>query len=73
MSRVQIQITGAEHTSKTRMAVLIARLLEQHGAKVVLQQADPELQDKLQMTDEQLGQKLDDVEILITEMKTFGR
>jgi len=68
--KVQIQISGPVGSRKTRMAVLIQRYLESLGASVNLQKADPELDEKLEMTDEALAEKLTGVEVFITEMQT---
>ena len=70
MTTVSIQITGTDHTRKTRIAVLVSRLLEKYGATVSLQRADKELDEKLLMTDDQLGEKLGGVDIFISEMRT---
>ena len=68
---IRIQVSAPEHSGKTSTIVLLARYLESLGATVILQKADPQLDDKLGHDEEVLRERVKDKTILITEMQTF--
>jgi len=70
LPKTHIEITGPEHSGKTTLAVLLGRILEQHGAKVTLQQIDPQFDEKNSATNADLARRVEGMEILITEMQT---
>lgn len=67
---VRIEISGPEHSAKTNLLVLLTRFLEKNGINVEEQKIDPQFDKKLNMTDQQLIEKLKDKTVIITEMQT---
>ena len=67
--RIRIEVSAPEHSGKTSLRVLLARHLEELGAKVILQ-TDDQLAEKLAKSDEALRARIQGVEIVLTEMRT---
>lgn len=69
---VDIEITGDQHSGKTKLAVLVSRFLEAAGISVVLQKADPEIEEKLGKPQEELLSELaaKGIQVRIREMRT---
>ena len=67
---IHIQVSAPEHSGKTSLMVLLYNHLSELGAKVTLQRADPQIDDKLAAPGETLRERLKTVDILITEMQT---
>ena len=67
---IHIQVSAPEHSGKTSLMVLLYNHLREMGAKVTLQRADPQIDDKLSAPDDTLRERLKSVDIVITEMQT---
>lgn len=67
---IRIVVEGADHSGKSTAVALIARALEQAGAKVLVQKADPQIEEKLAAADEKLAARIEGVEVLIMELRT---
>ena len=68
---ITIQVSAPEHSGKTSLMVLLYNHLRELGANVVLQRADPQIGEKLELGDDTLRERLKSVEVLITEMQTY--
>jgi len=69
MYDVTIEVSGKEHTGKTSIIAAIATQLEALGVKVILQRADPQLDQKLMM-DQPVLERLRNTTVFIREMHT---
>ena len=67
---IVIQVAAPEHSGKTSLMVLLYHHLQELGANVILQRADPQIERKLQLGDDSLRERLKTVEVVITEMQT---
>lgn len=70
LPRTKVEISGPEHQGKTTLAVLIARLLQDCGAIVTLQRADPQIDEKISKPHAELVERVNGLEILVTELQT---
>jgi septum formation inhibitor-activating ATPase MinD len=69
MYEVTIEVSGKEHTGKTSIIAAIATQLEALGAKVILQRIDPQLDDKLTLSEPVL-ERIRNTSVFIREMRT---
>ena len=69
MYDVTIEVSGKEHTGKTSVIAAVAKHLESLGVKVILQRIDPQLDEKLAMTDK-VRDRLKNTTVFIREMQT---
>jgi molybdopterin-guanine dinucleotide biosynthesis protein len=69
MYDVVIEVSGKEHTGKTSVIAAIATQLESLGVTVILQRIDPQLDEKLAMTDK-VKERLANTTVFIREMQT---
>jgi septum formation inhibitor-activating ATPase MinD len=69
MFEVTIEVSGKEHTGKTSIIAAIATNLEALGAKVILQRIDPQLDDKLTLSEPVL-ERIKNTSVFIREMRT---
>lgn len=67
---ITIQVAAPEHSGKTSLMVLLYHHLRGLGANVVLQKADPQINEKLAASEDRLRERLKSVEIVIMEMQT---
>ena len=68
---ITIQVSAPEHSGKTSLMVLLYHHLRSLGANVILQRADPQIEEKLELGDDVLRERLKSVDVLITEMQTY--
>lgn len=68
--RIIIQVSAPEHSGKTSLIALLYHHLQDLGARVTVQRADPQIEEKLGATAQELRERLSTVDILITEMQT---
>ncbi|HEX4183858.1 MAG TPA: hypothetical protein VHY34_11435 [Caulobacteraceae bacterium] len=66
---IDIQVSGPEHQGKTTLVAYLSRLLTEAGAELIVQRADPQIEDKLAMSVEQLRQKLAGKKIFLREIQ----
>jgi molybdopterin-guanine dinucleotide biosynthesis protein len=71
MYDVEIEVSGKEHTGKTSVIAAISKHLEELGVKVILQRADPQLDEKLTF-DDKVRERLQSITVFIREMQTPG-
>ncbi len=68
---ITIQVSAPEHSGKTSLMVLLYHHLRGLGANVVLQKADPQIEEKLELGEEALSERLKSIDVVITEMQTY--
>jgi hypothetical protein len=67
---VQIQVSGPDHSRKGYIMVAIARALREYHADVSVIGEATHLMEKADVLDEELEEKLNGVDIHITELRT---
>ena len=70
---ITIQVSAPEHSGKTSLVALLYHHLTALGAVVKLQRADPQLDEKLEIDDETLAERLTNVRVDIMEMQTYKK
>lgn len=69
---ITITIEGPEHAKKTTTIAAIKKALDSHGVEVQVQQIDPQIDDKLNLTADELTHALQGVKVRILEFQTRG-
>jgi hypothetical protein len=69
MYDVTIEVSGKEHTGKTSVIAAVSKHLESLGVKVILQRIDPQLDEKLSLSEPVL-ERLKNTTVFIREMQT---
>lgn len=67
--RVTIEVQGPEHSGKTSLIAVVSRFLERLGAKVIIQRADPQIDEKLE-NGEISSDRIKGMEVFIRETNT---
>jgi CO dehydrogenase nickel-insertion accessory protein CooC1 len=68
---IEVEISGKEHQGKTTLVAFIAKILTEAGADLIVQRADPQIDEKLAMTAEALREKLAGKKIFLREIQTI--
>ncbi len=68
---ITIQVSAPEHSGKTSLMVLLYHHLRGFGANVILQRADPQIEEKLELGEDTLRERLKSIDVVITEMLTY--
>jgi hypothetical protein len=65
---IEIDVSGKEHRGKTTLIAYLSKILDSSGAELIVQHADPQIDDKLHMTMDQLREKLAGKRIFLREI-----
>ena len=68
---IDIQIAGPEHRGKTTLVAYLSKLLTEAGADLIVQKADPQIDEKLALSVEQLREKIAGKKIFLREIQHF--
>jgi CO dehydrogenase nickel-insertion accessory protein CooC1 len=68
---IEVEVSGTEHQGKTTLVAYLSKILQEAGAVVVVQRADPQIDEKLAMTAEALREKLAGKKIFLREIQTI--
>ena len=69
-SDIEVEVSGQEHQGKTTLVAYLAKILTDAGAELIVQRADPQIDEKLQLTEEELARKLAGKKIFLREIQT---
>jgi CO dehydrogenase nickel-insertion accessory protein CooC1 len=67
---VEIEISGKEHQGKTTLVAYLAKVLQDVGVDLIVQRADPQIDEKLELTLDELKAKLAGKRIFLREIQT---
>ena len=67
---IEVEVSGQEHQGKTTLVAYLAKILTDAGAELIVQRADPQIDEKLQLTEEELARKLAGKKIFLREIHT---
>jgi len=67
---IEVEVSGQEHQGKTTLVAYLAKILTDAGAELIVQRADPQIDEKLQLTEEELARKLAGKKIFLREIQT---
>jgi hypothetical protein len=65
---IEIDVSGKEHRGKTTLIAYRSKVLSGSGVELIVQHADPQIDDKLNMTLDQLREKLSGKKIFLREV-----
>ena len=66
---IEIEISGKEHQGKTNLVALLSKVLTEAGIELIVQRADPQIDDKLSLTVDQLKAKLAGKKVFLREVQ----
>lgn len=67
---IEVEISGKEHHGKTTLVAYLAKVLTEAGAQLIVQRADPQIDQKLALTLDDLKEKVAGKTIFIREVQT---
>ena len=67
---IEVEVSGQEHQGKTTLVAYLDKILSDAGAELIVQRADPQIDEKLQLTEEELAHKLAGKKIFLREIQT---
>jgi len=68
---IEVEISGREHHGKTTLVAYLAKILTDAGAELIVQRADPQIDQKLALTEAELRSKVAGKTIFIREIQTL--
>jgi CO dehydrogenase nickel-insertion accessory protein CooC1 len=67
---VEIEVSGKEHQGKTTLIAYLVKALEEVGVDLIVQRADPQIEEKLELSIEAIKAKLAGKTIFLREVQT---
>ncbi len=67
---IEVEVSGQEHQGKTTLVAYLAKILTEAGAELIVQRADPQIDEKLALTEAELARKLTGKKIFLREIQT---
>ena len=67
---IEVEVSGQEHQGKTTLVAYLAKILTDAGAELIVQRADPQIDEKLAQTEAELANKLAGKKIFLREIQT---
>ena len=67
---IEVEVSGKEHQGKTTLVAYLTKILTDAGADLIVQRADPQIDDKLAMSIDVLKEKLAGKKIFLREIQT---
>jgi CO dehydrogenase nickel-insertion accessory protein CooC1 len=68
---IEIEVSGKEHHGKTTLVAYLSKLLTEAGTELIVQRADPQIDEKLSLSVEDLKAKLAGKTIFLREVQTI--
>ncbi|HEY2661681.1 MAG TPA: hypothetical protein VGI79_18315 [Caulobacteraceae bacterium] len=68
---IEVVISGKEHKGKTTLVAYLSKILSDSGAELIIQRADPQIDEKLNFDLETLKEKLSGKKIFLRETQTI--
>jgi CO dehydrogenase nickel-insertion accessory protein CooC1 len=70
MYDIELEVSGKEHQGKTTLIAYLTKILTEAGADLIVQRADPQIDEKLGLSVEVLREKLAGKKIFLREIQT---
>lgn len=67
---IEVEVSGKEHQGKTTLVAYLTKVLTDAGAELIVQRADPQIDQKLALSVDQLREKLAGKKIFLREIQT---
>jgi hypothetical protein len=68
---IEVEVSGREHQGKTNLVAYLSKILEDAGVDLIVQRADPQIEEKLGLSLEDLKSKLAGKKIFLREVQTI--
>jgi len=67
---IEVEISGKEHQGKTTLVAYLSKILTEAGAELIVQRADPQIDEKLALTVDELKRKIAGKTIFLREIQS---
>ncbi len=67
---IEIEVSGREHRGKTTLVAYLTKVLNEAGVELILQRADPQIDEKLDLSVEELKTRLSGKKVFLREYQT---
>jgi CO dehydrogenase nickel-insertion accessory protein CooC1 len=68
---IEIEVSGREHQGKTNLVAYLSKILTDSGMELIVQRADPQINEKLSLSLDDLKSKLAGKKIFLREVQTI--
>jgi CO dehydrogenase nickel-insertion accessory protein CooC1 len=68
---IEVEVSGREHQGKTNLVAYLAKILTDAGVELIVQRADPQIDEKLGLSLDELRSKLAGKKIFLREVQTI--
>ena len=68
---IEIEVSGREHQGKTTLVAYLSKLLSEAGLELIVQRADPQIDDKLALSLDEMKAKLAGKRVFLREVQTI--
>jgi hypothetical protein len=68
---IEIEVSGREHQGKTNLVAYLSKILTDAGVELIVQRADPQIDEKLGLSLDDLRSKLAGKKIFLREVQTI--
>jgi CO dehydrogenase nickel-insertion accessory protein CooC1 len=68
---IEIEVSGREHQGKTNLVAFLSRVMTDAGMELIVQRADPQIDEKLGLSLDDLKAKLAGKKIFVREIQTI--
>ena len=68
---IEIEVSGREHQGKTNLVAYLSKVLTDAGIELIVQRADPQIDEKLRLSLDDLKSKLAGKKVFLREVQTI--
>ncbi len=68
---IEVEVSGREHQGKTNLVAYLSKILTDAGVQLIVQRADPQIDEKLGLSLDDLKAKLAGKKIFLREVQTI--
>jgi CO dehydrogenase nickel-insertion accessory protein CooC1 len=68
---IEVEVSGREHKGKTTLVAYLTKVLTEAGAELIVQRADPQIDEKLALDVAALKEKLSGKKIFLRETESI--
>jgi CO dehydrogenase nickel-insertion accessory protein CooC1 len=68
---IEVEVSGREHQGKTNLVAYLSKILADAGAELIVQRADPQIDEKLGLPLDELRSKLAGKKVFLREVQTI--
>jgi len=68
---IEVEVSGREHQGKTNLVAYLSKILTDAGMELIVQRADPQIDEKLSLSLDQLRSRLAGKTIFLREVQSI--